>query len=159
MTSNDTTRRTVLTVTGASLGMALIAGCSGDGNGDGNGNGDDDGNGNGDAAFEIEPGTRILFEGLTGGYVGIEPPAIEGEENPTLVLEDGGEYEIGWTQGDGMSHNIQIWDADENIVGDYATDLIDDPGDGDFLEITATDEMAYYRCDPHPGMQGEIRVE
>ncbi|ELY58463.1 blue (type 1) copper domain-containing protein, partial [Natronococcus amylolyticus DSM 10524] len=90
---------------------------------------------------------------------GIEPEAIEGEQNPTLILEEGEEYEIGWPEGDGVRHNIEIWDEDGDVVDDYETDLTDDPGDDQILTITATEEMAAYRCRPHGSMEGEIRVE
>lgn len=147
---HSVSRRTALKLAGVAGATTFIAGCSG-----GNGNGDN----GGDAGIEIEPDTTILFEGNMGGWDGVDPAQIEGETNPTLVLEDGADYEIGWTQGDGDHHNIQIWDANEEIVDGLETDLTDDPGDGDYLEFTASEEMAYYRCDPHPAMQGEIRVE
>lgn len=140
--------------TGTSLALGVTAGCLGDG---GTGNGNDDGDGD-DDGFAIEPGTRVLLEGITGGYEGLEPAAIAGVQNPTLILEVATDYEIGWTQGDGGNHNIQIWNADETVVDDHETDLTGDPGDGDYLTFTATDEMTYYRCNPHPNMQGTIRV-
>ena len=153
---NDISRRTALKLAGATAAAAVVAGCSSaDDIDDGATNGDD----NGEDSFEIDAGEQILLEGITGGYVGIEPSDIEGVENPTLVLEDGEEYEIGWTQGDGASHNVELWDSSENMVEDYGTSLTDDPGDGDFLTFTATDEIAYYRCNPHPDMQGEIDVQ
>ncbi|MFU8868875.1 cupredoxin domain-containing protein [Natronococcus sp.] len=83
----------------------------------------------------------------------------EDEQNPTLILQEGEEYEIGWTEGDGTRHNIEIWDEDGDVVEDYETDLTDDPGDDQILSITAAEEMAAYRCRPHGSMEGEIRVE
>ena len=162
MHTMDIDRRTVLKATGASLAAVAIAGCSGSGDDDDDvgGNGGDDTDGNGaDDSYEVDPSESILLEGITGGYVGIEPSSIEGVENPTLVLQDGEEYEIGWTQGDGASHNVELWDSSQNMVDDYGTTLTNDPGDGDYLTFTATDEIAYYRCQPHPDMQGEIQVE
>ena len=155
---NDISRRTALKLAGAAAATAVVAGCSSadDIDDDGPVNGNDNGNGDG---FEIEPGTRILLEGITAGYVGIEPDEIAGEENPTLILQDGEEYEIGWTQGDGASHNVELWDSSENMVENYGTTLTNDPGDADTFTFTATDEIAYYRCNPHPDMQGEIDVQ
>ena len=155
---NDISRRTALKLAGAAAATAVVAGCSSadDIDDDGATNGNGNGNGNG---FEIEPGTRILLEGNTGGYEGIEPDEIAGEVNPTLVLEDGEEYEIGWTQGDGGSHNVVLWDSGETMVEDYGTTLRNDPGDADTFTFTATDEIAYYRCEPHADMQGEIDVQ
>ncbi|MDG5818906.1 hypothetical protein [Natronococcus sp. A-GB7] len=150
------TRRTVLKAAGASLLVTTTAGCFG-------GNGDDDDDDGGaeetDDGYEIEPGTTILFEGRTSGWVGLEPEAIAEEQNPTLILQEGEEYEIGWPEGDGSRHNIEIWDEDGDVVEDYETDLTDDPGDDQILAITATEEMAAYRCRPHGSMEGEIRVE
>ena len=45
--------------------------------------------------------TRIEFDAQTGGWVGIEPEEIAGEKNPTLTLQDGELYEIGWEEGEG----------------------------------------------------------
>lgn len=145
------TRRTVLKAIGASLLVAATAGCFGD-------DGDDDDDGDADG-YEIEPGTAVRFEGRTSGWVGLEPDAIADEQNPTLILEAGEEYEIGWTEGDGTRHNIEIWDENGDVVDDYETELTDDPGDDQLLTLTATEEMAVYRCRPHSSMEGEIRVE
>ena len=144
------TRRTALKATGASTIALVAAGCLSD---DEDGDSDDDSD-----EFEIDPGTTITLEAHMSGWKGLEPAAIEGETNPSLVLEAGAEYEIGWEQGDGRQHNIELWDADEELVDDdYATDLTDDPAET--IAFAATDEIAYYRCNPHTGMQGEIRVE
>ena len=110
--------------------------------------------------FEIEPDEQIVFDGQTPGWVGKEPDDIDGEENPTLILQAGEEYEIGWDEGDGSNHNIEIWDEDDELVEDYETDIVDDPDDDQMLEIEASEEMAYYVCEPHQDtMRGEIQVE
>lgn len=110
--------------------------------------------------YEIEAGEQIVFDGQTAGWVGKEPDDIDGEENPTLVLHAGEEYEIGWDEGDGSNHNIEIWDEDDELVEDYETDIVDDPDDDQMLEIEATEEMAYYVCQPHQDtMRGELQVE
>lgn len=149
------TRRTVLKAAVASAAITVAAGCLSGGD---DTNGDDAGDGDADG-FEIDPGSEILFEGKTSGWVGLEPAEIEGEKNPTLVLRDGEDYEIGWTEGDGSRHNIEIWDDDGDVVEGHETALTNDPGDDQLLSITATEEMAAYRCRPHSSMQGEIRVE
>ncbi|RQG95897.1 twin-arginine translocation signal domain-containing protein [Natrarchaeobius chitinivorans] len=157
MTRFTTNRRTFLKGAVATAGTAVVAGCNDD-NGNGNGNGDDDGNGNGEAA--IEPGTDIRFDGQTAGWEGLEPSEIEGEQNPTLVLEEGESYTIGWTEGDGSLHNIEIRDDGGDVVDDLQTDEVDDPGDDQILEFEASSEMAEYVCDPHETtMVGEIQVE
>lgn len=107
----------------------------------------------------IEPGTSILFEAFHEHWVGAQPDSIADEENPAIVLEADADYELGWRQGDGGPHNIELWNDDEEVIGELSTKLTTSPGeDGDWLEFTARDEMAYYRCDPHRLMQGDIYV-
>jgi len=156
MTRDSISRRTALKVTGAAAATALIAGCSDDDNG---GNGDDDGNGD-DGGIAIEPGTEIEFDAQTPGWEGIAPSDIEDEQNPTLILEEGEEYTMGWNEGDGSQHNIEIWDDDGEIVDDLVTDLASEGGDDQFLTFDASPEMAEYVCEPHTGtMIGDIVVE
>ncbi|NGM70963.1 twin-arginine translocation signal domain-containing protein [Natronolimnobius sp. AArcel1] len=161
MTEHDTTRRTFMKAAGAAGAVTIVAGCLGDdddgnGNGNGNGNGDDDG----DEAEAIEPGTEIELDGQTPGWVGIAPDSIDGDENPTLVLEEGETYEIGWTEGDGADHNIEIRDDGGDVVDDLQTDEVSDPDDDQWLEFEASSDMAEYVCDPHETtMVGEIVVE
>ena len=108
----------------------------------------------------IEPGSRIEFRARTIEWEGIAPASIEDLPNPTLVLEDGEPYELGWTEGDGAMHNIEILDDDENAVDGLETELATDPGDGAFLAFEASAEMAAYACEPHRNtMHGEIRIE
>ncbi|MFC4541953.1 hypothetical protein ACFO5R_08445 [Halosolutus amylolyticus] len=157
MTTFDHDRRSVLKLSGATIATALAAGCLGD---DENERSDDTETGGGsDGPYEIEPGERITFRGEVGGWIGLEPVAIEDVTNPTLVLEADGDYEIGWTEGDNTPHNFLLWDENEDVVEDYETEQVAEPDDDQILEITATDEMAYYRCEPHQNMQGEIQVE
>ncbi len=154
---NTISRRKTMKLAGAAAATAVVAGCSDDD--DGNGNGDD--NGNGDAeAIEIEAGETIEFEGLTAGWVGVAPSSIEGEENPTLALEAGEDYEMGWNEGDGSGHNIEIRDDGGDVVDDLSTDVESEGGDDQFLDFTAEEEMAEYVCEPHAGtMVGELQVE
>jgi plastocyanin len=108
----------------------------------------------------IEPGTAIELDGQTGGWIGIAPEEIDGEENPTLALAEGEEYELGWTTGDGSSHNIEIRNEDGDIVDDLSTEMTSDPGDDQWLQFEATSEMAEYVCAPHEGpMSGDIDVQ
>jgi len=107
----------MLQLTGVAASTAVVAGCGGGGNGNGNGNG---GNGdNGDTT--IEPGTQIEFDGQTSGWLGIAPDSIADAENPTLVLQEGETYEIGWTTGDGALHNIEIRDENDEVIDDLQT--------------------------------------
>ncbi|AGB39003.1 twin-arginine translocation signal domain-containing protein [Natronococcus occultus] len=155
----DHTRRTVLKAAGASTIAVAIAGCAGDDNDNGN---DENGDENGEDAdgFEIDPGTEIVLDGYASHWEGIEPDEIDGEDNPTLVLEEGEEYTIEWINADGVAHDLQIWDEDDELVDDLATDSIDDEGEGDSLEFTAEPEMVTYVCEYHETNQvGDLVVE
>ncbi|WP_254861933.1 twin-arginine translocation signal domain-containing protein [Halovivax gelatinilyticus] len=160
MYSTDTSRRTVLKATGASLAAIGVAGClGGDDDDNGGGDGGDGGNG-GDDGVSIDPGTEIVLDGQSSGWVGKSPSEINGETNPTLILQEGESYTIGWDEGDGATHNIEIRDSGGSVVGDYSTDFTGDPGEDQFIDFEATSEMASYVCDPHPNqMNGDIIVE
>lgn len=147
MGDNETiSRRTVIKVGGAVGVGALLAGCTGD-----------DG---GAESVEIDPGTTIVFNGLSSSWEGKQPADIDGVDNPTLVLEEGGEYEIGWDEGDGAPHNIAIRDDSGNVIDDLATETVSTPDDEQFLTFEASSEMADYVCEPHlTDMVGQIDVE
>ena len=146
MASNETlTRRTALKLGVAAGATTVLAGCTGS---------------DGDGSVSIDPGTRIVFGGYSTHWEGSQPADIEGMENPTLVLEEGETYEMGWDDGDGVSHNIEIHDDDGNVVDDLSTEQVASPDDDQFLEFEATSEMAEYVCAPHPmDMLGQIEVE
>ena len=148
-------RRRMLQLTGVAASTALVAGCGGGGGGNG-GNG---GNGGGGGGIEIEPGTAIEFDGQTSGWEGLAPSAIEGEVNPTLILQEGETYEIGWTTGDGAEHNIEIRDENDEVIDDLATEVVTEPQD-QWLEFEASPEMVTYICQVHPTtMIGDLQVE
>lgn len=109
----------------------------------------------------IEPGTRVEFRAQTIEWEGIVPASVEGLPNPTLVLEDGESYELGWTEGDGTVHNIEIRNDDNEVVDGLSTELTSEEEPSDqFLTFEASAEMAVYACEPHQNtMQGEIRIE
>ena len=147
---HSVSRRTTLKLVGAAGTAALVAGCGG--------NGDDDDNGNGEDEFNVAPGT-VSFEGYSSHWEGVGGD-IDGVNNPTLVLEDGGEYTFEWTNGDGILHDMQIWDADDNVVDDLISDEEDTEGETVSLDFTASSDMAYYVCSYHSTQQiGELRVE
>ncbi len=154
-------RRTALKLTGAAASAAVLAGCSSADDGEGGaGDGSDDGDATGGEQYEIDPGTEIIFYGDQGGWEGKAPADIEGVENPTLVLQAGETYTIGWDEGDGGTHNIELRDSGGSVVGDYETGFTNDSEpDDQFIEFEATDEIAVYRCDPHAQMEGDIVVE
>lgn len=153
-------RRTVLKLSGVAAVPALLAGCADGGPGeeddeDDPANGEDDED-NGEA---IEPG-EIELEGHTAGWEGVAPEEIADEENPTLTLEEGAEYEITWENADGAEHNIELRDDGGSVVDDYETDLMGEEGETQTLEFEASDEMVEYVCQPHEGtMVGDIEVQ
>lgn len=146
-------RRTALKVTGTAAATALVAGCSG-----GGGGGSEDDGSSSSSEIEVEPG-QVEFEGATSAWVGLAPDSIADEENPTLVLQEGEEYEFGWTEGDGSEHNIEIWDSNDEVIDDLETEQVTEPED-QWLTFEASSDMAAYVCDPHSSsMIGDITVE
>ncbi|PGF14634.1 hypothetical protein CP556_20205 [Natrinema sp. CBA1119] len=143
---------------GVATSTALVAGCGGGGNGGGNGGG---GNGGGGSdGYEIEPGTQLDFSGQTSYWEGLAPSSIEGEQNPTLILQEGEDYTIGWSEGDGAAHNMQIRNSNDEVIDDLTTgEPVSDPGDGLFFDFTASSEMVRYRCEPHPQMEGDLQIQ
>ncbi|ELZ10722.1 blue (type 1) copper domain-containing protein [Halovivax asiaticus JCM 14624] len=147
------TRRAALRA-GAAVATVSLAGCGGDGGGGGPGGGD-----GGGGAIELEPGAQIELDGITAGWEGLAPSAIEGSTNPTLSLVEGETYEIGWTQGDGANHNIAIYDDSDAVVDDLQTEIVAEPGDDQWLEFDASSEMTTYICEVHPTtMVGDIEL-
>lgn len=155
-------RRTVMKLAGAATATAVVAGCTGNGDDDdAEDNGDDNGDDNGADEVEVEAGGRIVLEAITSGWVGQEPAEIEGARNPTFILEEGEEYEIGWEEGDGGVHNIEIVDGDDELVDDdLSTEQVTDTEpDDQFLTFEATAEMEEYVCRPHPqNMRGPLEI-
>ncbi|AFZ72957.1 hypothetical protein [Natronobacterium gregoryi] len=163
MVSSPTRRRTLLTGVGTTV-VAAIAGCLGDDNGS-ESEADEpvvdeaemtEGNTDPDAWHDVE---TIRFDGWVGGWVGVEPSAIDRVENPTLVLVDGREYEVSWKNMDGVHHNIAFWDANREVVADYSSPGNEVVGEVETLTLEATDEMATYRCEYQPeGQRGDVVV-
>lgn len=52
------------------------------------------------------------------------------------VGTDGEPYEIDLLEGDGVHHNIEIWDENDGLIDDYRTSVTEDPDEGQTLEIT-----------------------
>ena len=163
MTSNRTARRQFFAGVGA-VAATTIAGClSG-----GGGSEDDDPEPVVDAADSLEGDTdpdawrdveEIRFDGWVGGWVGLEPAAIDRVENPTLVLFEGREYELTWENQDGVHHNVAFWDADRDVIADYSTPGNETVGESETLSFEATAEMETYRCEYQPaGQLGDVVI-
>ncbi|GEM_PF-1182664 len=162
-------RRTFTITLGSALAVGL-AGCADDTDGpepdddgdepedDGDEPDDDDDAGDTDG-YEIDAGTEIVLDGYSTHWEGLEPSEIEGEENPTLVLEAGEEYTIEWVNADGVLHDLQIWD-DDDVVDDLVSDEVEEEGESATLEFEASEEMASYVCSYHQAQQiGDLVVE
>ncbi len=97
----------------------------------------------------------IELEGEITGWTGVSPEEVKGETNPTLSLVAGEEYVVEWTNVDGSAHNFAIVDSDSDEI--LSSELLTGEGETQTVEFTATDEMAEYRCQPHPNsMAGKI---
>lgn len=102
---------------------------------------------------------EIVLDGYTEAWEGIEPEQIAGNDNPTVTLIEGQEYDFTWENADGQPHNIAIWDSNDEAVVE-ATETIDTQGETQTLTIEASQEMASYVCELHAGtMIGEIQIE
>lgn len=155
MQENDRfSRRNVLRF-GSAAGLALLAGCPDD-----NDEPDDDD----DEPVDVEEWEDIdefVFEGRIEAWTGVEPEIIEGEDNPTLTLIEGEEYDFTWINADGVTHNLEIRDDGDEIIDDYQTEDLDDEGEETTLEgVVASEEMDVYICTYHEATQvGDITVE
>ncbi|MFC4439489.1 MULTISPECIES: hypothetical protein [Natrialbaceae] len=178
MDQDDPRRRRILrvaavTVTGST---AAVAGCTDQEDAEdepeaeeGTGNGqeqdgeepeeveDDDGLGEAEGAEQNgEGGEQILLAADEDEvWIGEEPSEIEGEENPTLELVAGWQYEIGYVNRGGDSHNLALWADDEERD---ATDVNEE--EEQWLTVEASDDLTSYRCEVHPEtMEGDIEVD
>ncbi|RKD93806.1 hypothetical protein [Halopiger aswanensis] len=170
-TGGETGRRAVLTGLGATA-VASLAGClSGSDEGSGGG-GDSEGDGPEEPVVDAAETTvantdpeawrdvtELRFDGYVGGWLGLEPAPIELVENPTLVLVEGREYELTWTNQDGIHHNIAFWDENREVVEDYSTPGNETLGERETLAFEATPEMDTYRCEYQPvGQLGDVQL-
>ncbi|WP_459192876.1 PQQ-dependent sugar dehydrogenase [Halosimplex sp. J119] len=97
------------------------------------------------------------FGGEVSAWMGQEPDAIADEENPTLELTAGTEYEVVWENLDGAPHDFTIQDDQGETI--TATETMSEEGATRSLTFTATEEMAQYICTVHPNtMIGDIEV-
>ena len=153
--SKRLSRRTAMAMVGAT-GVALLAGC----------NGDDDEEPADEEPEEVdieewEDVDEFYFDGQIEYWGGVEPAIIEGEENPTITLIEGQEYDFTWINVDGVEHNLEIRDEDGDIVDDYQSDDVSEEGEEASVDgVVATEEMVTYICRYHETTQvGDINVE
>ncbi|SDK73406.1 hypothetical protein SAMN04515672_3839 [Natronorubrum texcoconense] len=149
-------RRTVIRLSGA-VGIAALAGCGGPGDEEDEAQPEDET----EDAGEWEGVDEFRFEGRTQAWTGVEPGFLAGEENPTITLIDGNEYDFTWENADGVTHNLEIRDEDDNIVDDYQSEDLSDEGEETTVEgVIASEEMVVYICAYHEATQvGDIEVQ
>ncbi|GAB7020809.1 hypothetical protein JCM18750_36710 [Halostagnicola bangensis] len=157
---NDLTRRVFLGASGA-VSMAALAGCGGPGEENDTDEEEPDGADNGEADDEWEDVDEFYFEGHVEAWTGLEPGIIDGEDNPTITLIEGNEYDFRWINADGVTHNLEIRDEDDEIIDDYQSDDVSEEGEETTLEgVVASEEMSVYICTYHESTQvGDIEVQ
>ncbi|RQG95550.1 cupredoxin domain-containing protein [Natrarchaeobius chitinivorans] len=154
-------RRTLLRI-GAAASLAMLAGCPDDEDEPADDDVDDEVNDeDDDVDEEWEDIGEFVFEGRIEAWTGVEPAIIEGEDNPTLTLIEGQEYDFTWINADGVVHNLEIRDGDDEIIDDYQSEDLGDEGEETTLEgVVASEEMDVYICTYHETTQvGDITVE
>ncbi|MCU4924449.1 plastocyanin/azurin family copper-binding protein [Halobacteria archaeon AArc-dxtr1] len=103
--------------------------------------------------------TSVRLLAHSAGWIGVEPTMIEGVENPTVLLSEGVEYELTWEEDDCSSHNIELRDVNDQVVGEYVTPIEGGCGVTQSLTFEADSDMQYYVCDPHASsMRGRIEL-
>ncbi|WP_306053925.1 hypothetical protein [Natronococcus wangiae] len=153
-------RRRILRVAAVTVvgSTAAVAGCTDQGEEPGDEPEAEEGTGNGqEREGEDGEGERILLETDGDVWIGQEPAEIEDEENPTLELVAGWEYEIGCVNRDGDDHSLALWaDGEERD----ATGVDDEEGEEQWLTVEGSDDLTSYRCEVHPDtMEGDIEVD
>jgi len=130
-------RRGVLTATAAALAVPTAVGAR--------------------AATDAETQAETFrLESALAGWQGVAPASIEGEENPTLSLTPGEEYEVVWENADGVGHNLYVEDGNGEAVAN--TETVGEEGATRSVTFTATERVATYRCRIHGSMTGDVQV-
>ncbi|MFC4437631.1 MULTISPECIES: cupredoxin domain-containing protein [Natrialbaceae] len=140
---NSQTRRTVLRIAAAAAASAGVAGVA--------------------TAQETEDEDDeterlpIVLGARAAYWYGVAPEEIEGEENPTLDLEDGEEYELVWINLDDVEHELVLESEDgEELAVSEETETA---GEAVSMTVEASEEVAEYYCEYHPdSMRGDVEL-
>lgn len=103
---------------------------------------------------------EFAFEGRVEARTGLEPEFIDGEDNPTITLVEGQEYDFRWVNADGILHSLEIRDEDGEIVDDCQSDDVEEGEETTLEGVTATEETTTYICTYHESTQvRDIEIE
>ncbi|ELZ16700.1 blue (type 1) copper domain-containing protein [Haloterrigena salina JCM 13891] len=156
MSDDDPTRRTALRLIGATAaasGLATAATAQENGSNESNESSGDAHEGMGDDADQ----RPIILAGRSEYWYGIAPEEIEGEENPTLDLAAGTEYELVWINADGAEHELIIETADGEELEE--SDSSEEAGEAVSMTFEASEDAAEYYCEYHPeAMRGDVEL-
>lgn len=147
---DNRTRRSTLRVLAAVAAAAGISGVT-------TAQEDDEEDDDEDAAEDETERLPVVLGARAEYWYGIAPEEIEGEENPTLDLEDGEEYELVWINLDDVEHELVLEseDGDELAVSDET----ETAGEAVSTTVEASEEIAEYYCEYHPdSMRGDVEL-
>lgn len=152
-TDNEARRRTVLKTLGVTAAAAGIGGVAA-----GQDDNETDEETPAEEADDEDDPLPIILGGEATHWYGLTPHAIHGEENPTLELAAGEEYELVWINLDGEEHDLIVEDPD----GEELEESEESETAGEVVSMTfeATEEMTEYYCEYHPeDMRAEIELD
>lgn len=157
MTGSDRTRRTALKLIGATAAIAGLPAPIAAQDEDETNETDDETD---EAVSDDEETDQqpIILAGRSEYWYGIAPEEIEGEENPDLNLEEGGEYDLVWINVDGAEHELIV----ESEEGEEleASDSSETAGEAVSMTIEADEDAAEYYCEYHPEeMRGAVELD
>lgn len=153
MRDHDPTRRTALRLIGATAAASGLATAATAQENESNESDADAPEGMGDDA-DRRP---IILAGRSEYWYGIAPEEIEGEENPTLDLAEGTEYELVWINVDGAEHELIIETEDGEELEE--SDSSEEAGEAVSMTFEASEDAAEYYCEYHPeAMRGDVEL-
>ncbi len=92
--------------------------------------------------------TTIVLGARRDYWLGLQPRAIEGQQNPTLRLGEGDRYRVVWVNLDGARHRFRLLDADDNVVSQ--TEESAQQGATRATRFRAREGLTSYECEFHP---------
>lgn len=109
------------------------------------------------ATTVADEATPIVLGGRTSYWLGLAPPPIEGEQNPTLQLREGERYRLVWVNLDGERHELHLEDGEGTVV--HRTEASERVGVARSVAFETDESLAGYRCEYHPEqMVGSVEL-